>query len=198
MELRIPTGEQLAQAYERDLQPSFPPAELKPLRNIERMWREGRYRPWCLFDGEELIGESFLWLGHDGWGLLDYLCVSPARRNGGLGAQMLALLRRAEPGMTIFGATESPAHARDPALARRRMNFYSRCGARTAGYDTDVFGVHYKTLYLADRDLPDGLLMAEHRFIYRSAFSPEKFARHVRIPRDPDAPPLPRTDWDEG
>ena len=85
MELRLATPEQTALAYERDMIPAFPPAELKPLKNIEAMCRIGRYRPWCLFDGEELVGESFLWLGSPGWALLDYLCVTPSRRNGGLG-----------------------------------------------------------------------------------------------------------------
>ena len=197
MELRIPTAKQLETAYRTDLTCSFPPAELKPLRNIRAMWEAGRYRPLCLFDGEELAGESFLWLGHPGWALLDYLCVSPDRRNGGLGAKILEELRRAEPGTVIFGESEAPSHAPDPALAERRLNFYARCGARTAGYDTDMFGVHYKTLYLADRDLPDCLLMAEHRYIYQSTFSPEKFARYVRIPRDPNAPPCPQIPWDE-
>ena len=46
MELRIPTLEQLRTVYDRDLRASFPAAELKPLRNIEEMWANGRYRPW--------------------------------------------------------------------------------------------------------------------------------------------------------
>ena len=86
MELRIPTLEQLRTVYDRDLKEAFPSAELKPLRNMEEMWAADRYRPWCLFDGDDIVGEAFLWLGHPGWALLDYLCVSPARRNGGLGA----------------------------------------------------------------------------------------------------------------
>ena len=96
MELRLATPEQVAAAYERDLRPSFPPAELKPLANIQAMCRENCYRPWCLFDGEDLAGECFLWLGRPGWALLDYLCVAPGRRNGGAGAWMLSELRRVE------------------------------------------------------------------------------------------------------
>ena len=45
MELRIPTPEQLHRVYDRDLLASFPAAELKPLKNMERMWQEGWYRP---------------------------------------------------------------------------------------------------------------------------------------------------------
>ena len=69
MELRIPTLEQLRTVYDRDLRTAFPAAELKPLKNMEEMWAEGRYRPWCLFDGDDIAGEAFLWLGHPGWAL---------------------------------------------------------------------------------------------------------------------------------
>ena len=52
MELRIPTHEQLRIAYARDLKAAFPDAELKDLDVIERMWKAGKYRPYCLFDGD--------------------------------------------------------------------------------------------------------------------------------------------------
>ena len=176
MELKLATEEQVAMVYERDLIPSFPPAELKPLANIQAMCRDGCYRPWCLFDGEEIAGECFLWLGHPGWALLDYLCVAQGRRNGGAGA---------------------PVHAPDPAMAERRLGFYARCGLRTAGYDTDVFGAHYKTLYLSEGPVPDGRLIEENRFIYQDRFPKEKYDRYVRIPRDPNAPPVPQVPWNE-
>lgn len=196
MELRLASPEQTALAYERDMVPAFPPAELKPLKNIRAMVRAGCYRPWCLFDGEEIVGECFLWLGRPGWSLLDYLCVAENRRNTGAGARMLAELRRAEPGV-ILAESEAPVHAPDPTMAERRLGFYGRNGLRTAGYDTDIFGVHYKTLYLAGEEAPDGDLMREHQFIYRSTFPPEKYEQYVRIPRDPDAGPGSRTPWNE-
>ena len=80
MELRLPSVEQLRTVYDRDLKEAFPAAELKPLRNIEKSWAEGWYKPYCLFDGDNIVGEAFLWLGHPGWALLDYLCVSSIRR----------------------------------------------------------------------------------------------------------------------
>lgn len=84
MELKAPTLEQLETVYDAHLKESFPVAELKPLRIIRRMLEDGYYRPWCLFDGSEIVGECFLWLGEPGWALLDYLCISPRRRNGGI------------------------------------------------------------------------------------------------------------------
>lgn len=45
MELRLPSVEQLRTVYDRDLKEAFPAAELKPLRNIEKSWAEGWYKP---------------------------------------------------------------------------------------------------------------------------------------------------------
>ena len=197
MELRIPTAEQLQTVYDIDMKAAFPAAELKPLSAIRRMWREGRYKPYCLFDGDDIVGECFLWLGHPGWALLDYLCVSPKARNAGLGALILAKLREVEPGTVIFGEAEDPEHAPDPAMAKRRLGFYARNGLRTAGYDTEVFGVHYKTLYLADRQVAEETLMKEHDFVYRSSFEPGKYAKYVRIPYDPAKAPGEQAAWDQ-
>ena len=119
MELRLPTPAQLETVYETDLRHSFPPAELKPLASMQKMWREGWYRPWCLFDGEEIVGACFLWLGRPGWALLDYLCVSPDRRNGGTGAALIKLMLEKEQGTAIFAESELPSAAPDPAMAER-------------------------------------------------------------------------------
>lgn len=198
MELRLASPEETALAYRRDMEAAFPPAELKPLKNIQAMCAAGRYRTWCLFDGGEIVGECFLWLGHPGWALLDYLCVAADRRNTGAGGRMLSLLRQAEPeGTVILGESEDPAHAPDPALAERRLGFYARNGLRTAGYDTEIFGVPYKTLYLAGGIIEDEVLMEEHRFIYRSTFPENKYRQYVQIPRDPGAAPGQKVPWNE-
>lgn len=197
LKLKLPTLEQLRKVYNTDMKESFPAAELKPLAAIEKMWREGWYKPYCLFDDDALVGVAFLWLGHPGWALLDYLCVTAGRRNDGFGSQILRLLPRAEPRTVIFGEAEAPAHAPDPAMAERRLGFYARSGLRTAGYDSEVFGVHYKTLYLADREVDDDELMEEHRFVYRNSFTPEKYAKYVRIPYDPNGEPGVQIAWDQ-
>lgn len=94
------------------------------------MLEDGYYRPWCLFDGAEIVGECFLWLGEPGWALLDYLCISPRCRNGGLGALLLEKMLEAEPGVVILGESEMPEYAPDPAMAQRRLGFYARNHAR--------------------------------------------------------------------
>jgi len=199
MELRIPTPEEVRDFYNTDMKEAFPPAELKPLAAIEKMWADGWYKPYCLYDddGSGPIGCAFLWLGHDGWALLDYLCVSAGWRNDGFGREILRLLPRVEPGTVIFGEAEAPVHAPDPAMAERRLGFYKRCGLRIAGYDTELFGVHYNTLYLADGEVEDDALLAEHQFVYRNTFTHEKYAKYVRIPYDPATPQRARVDWEQ-
>ena len=197
MEMRLPSLEQLRTIYDRDLKAAFPAAELKPLKDMEKMWAEGWYRPWCLFDGDDIVGECFLWLGHPGWALLDYLCVASDCRNGGLGSAILGKLREREEGTVVFGESEAPEHAPDPAMAERRLGFYARNGLRTAGYDTEMFGIHYKTLYLAAGEVDEKALMEEHRFVYENTFSPEKFQKYVRIPYDPKKGPGARVPWQQ-
>jgi len=199
MELRIPTPEQLREFYDTDMKEAFPPAELKSLASIERMWRDGCYKPYCLYDddGAGPIGAAFLWLGHPGWALLDYLCVSAGWRNDGFGREILRMLPEVEPNAVIFGEAEAPVHAPDPAMAERRLGFYARCGLQTAGYDTEIFGVHYKTLYLAANEVDDEALMREHEFVYRNSFTPEKYAAYVRIPYDPAVGPGRKVAWDQ-
>lgn len=195
MELKLPSPEQLKAVYEQDMREAFPAAELKPLRAIEEMWRGGWYKPYCLFDGDTILGVCFLWLGHPGWAIIDYLAVTKNARNGGLGAQMLQMIQKVEPDMVLFGEAEAPADAPDPAMAERRLGFYARCGLQTAGYDTEIFGVHYKTLYLPGRKFTDEELMEQHRFIYRNQFSEEKYAKFVQIPWTGSH--SPKVAWDQ-
>ncbi|MCI2056839.1 MAG: GNAT family N-acetyltransferase [Oscillibacter sp.] len=197
MKLILPTTEQLKKAYCHDLTASFPPAELKPLEAIERHLAAGRYRPWCLFEGEELMGEAFLWAVKPGWALLDYLCVTPEQRNAGLGATLIEAMCAAEPHTTIFAETEAPTWAPNPALASRRQGFYRRNGARFAGFQSCVFGVVYDLIYWSDEAVPDEILMREYDAVYRGSFPADKYEKYVQIPYLPGNKPMPEMPWDE-
>ncbi|MBR3640699.1 MAG: GNAT family N-acetyltransferase [Oscillibacter sp.] len=195
MELKLPTQAQLKRAYEDLLTPAFPPSELKPLRAITAMQERGLYRPYCLFDGEDLVGACFLWYAREGWALVDYLCVAAPLRGRGIGAEALKMLQRAQPSDAFILESEAVCDAPDRDLARRRLLFYERCGASLAGYDTEIFGVHYRTLLLAPFAAEDETVMREHERIYQTSFSEEKYRRYVRIPWDGVS--REKTDWDE-
>ena len=185
MEMKLPTEAQLRQIYKRDLQPSFPAAELKPLREMLAEVKRGEYRPWCLFDGDEIVGEAFVWTHVPGFALFDYLCVTPTRRNDGLGSTLIRKLVEAERGNVLFGESEIPDCAPDPAMAERRLAFYRRNGAQQAGYDTCVFGVPYHTLYWAERPVKDTELIAAHAACYRSSLPKPVYDRFITIPWEP-------------
>ena len=185
LEMRLPTETQLRLIYKRDLQPSFPAAELKPLREMLAEMRRGEYRPWCLFDGEEIIGEAFVWTHVPGFALFDYLCVTAERRNDGLGSTLIQKLVEAERGNVLFGEAEIPDYAPDRALAERRLAFYRRNGARKAGYDTCEFGVPYHTLFWAERPVDDAELIAAHAACYRSSIPKPLYQRFIQIPWEP-------------
>ena len=155
MEMTLLTREQLKLAYDRDLSVSFPRDELKPFRAMAQMLGQGSYRAWGLMDGEDIAGLATVWNYAPGWALFDYLCVSPHRRSDGLGSQLVQGLVQAERGNVLFGESEIPEFAPDPDLARRRIGFYQRNGAKEAGYDMTLFGVPYRVLRHAARTMPD-------------------------------------------
>ena len=197
MEMRLLTREEIVLAYERDLSASFPPRELKPLRAILQMLDEGEYRAWGLFDGDELAGEAFLWTHVPRFALFDYLCITPSRRNDGLGSLLIEKLIEAEHGNVVFGEAEIPAYAPDRDMAERRLAFYRRNGARQAAYNTATFGVPYHTLYWFDCDVPDALLCAAHEQTYRSRFVPAAYDRFMRIPWEESMGMPEKLDWTE-
>ena len=186
MEMKLLPNEQLEHIYKRDLQISFPRAELKPLRAMQEKYRDGSYRPWGLFDGEEIVGTAFVWAYEDGWRLFDYLCVSPQRRNDGLGSLLIQKLVEAESGNVLFGESEIPEFAPDPAIAARRIAFYKRNGAKEAGYDMTLFGVPYRTLYWAERKIAPEEIMKQHTALYQRRFgrqgSGSIYDKYVKIP----------------
>lgn len=170
MEMRLLRAHEMALFYTRDLDDAFPAAELKPLRVMEEARQTGKYHPWGLFDGEDLVGGAFTWEYTPGWVLFDYLCVARHRRNDGLGAQLIAKLVECERGKVLFGESEVPDCAPDPEMARRRLAFYLRNGAREAGYDMTLFGVPFRTLYWAEEPHSREEIMAHHRELYQLRF----------------------------
>ena len=197
MELRLPTSEELKLAYERDMTPAFPRAERKPLHVIEQLYEKGLYRPWCLFDGTELVGEAFIWTFEAGYALFDYLCITEERRNDGLGSALIGQLLEAERDNIVFGEAEIPAYAPDPAMAERRLGFYKRNGLKKAFYDTNLFGVPYHTLYWAEQEVDEQALLAAHQRCYRQKMPKIIYQTCIRIPWDESMGRMKKTDWKE-
>lgn len=195
MQMKKLTPEQLKQIYRRDLTVAFPPEELKPLRAMERLQADGTYCAWGLMDGEEIVGMASVFRVAPGWSLFDYLCVTPARRGDGLGADLVSRLADLERGNVLFGESEVPQYAPDPELARRRLAFYQRNGAKLAGYDIALFGVPYRVLYWAERDVAPEELAKRHAQAYQSRFTPKLYHTYVKIPWTIEDGVPARMDW---
>lgn len=201
MNLKIMTPAELRRAYETDLREAFPPSELKPLSAMEGMRERGIYDPLCLAgeDGEP-AGYMLLWKHQDGrYMLVDYLCVPARLRGRGTGGRLIAMVRERYPAGTVFiGESEAPTG--DPAadgIILRRLAFYRRAGAVTLGYDTALFGVHFKTICWADPLPEEGEIMQKHQEIYLRQFTREKYDRFIQIPLPPGERPRPLSDWTE-
>lgn len=173
----------LERAYNEVFRDSFPPQELKPLWAIRDMIASGEYQALALCDGARELGYVCLWTDAP-WVLIDYLCVPRDMRGGGIGAETIAKTVAAFPGDTVFiGEAEAPTgSAETDGIILRRLDFYRRCGAVTLGYDTALFGVHYKTIVWSKNAVDEAEVMRRHARFYRGRFPDGLYAAAVRIP----------------
>lgn len=193
MELRPVTGGALQAWYDRELTEAFPPNERKPLADIKTLMDQGRYEVWGLFEGDTLLGYATLWMepADRSCILLDYLGVTAARRNGGLGQKLVGMLAERLAGRSLLLIeAERPVEGDDPAentLRRRRLAFYERCGFVPA-YDMATCGMRFTTFL---PELPADLapVMALHRAIYGPTRT------DVKVPLGTDESPPGPPEW---
>ncbi|MEG1999791.1 MAG: GNAT family N-acetyltransferase [Evtepia sp.] len=194
MELKLLSSEALLALYNTELKKAFPAAELKSYAGMERLRSRNAYLPLGVFDQNDLVGYSLLWGDPKAdYLLLDYLGVTEARRNGGIGAKILHLLRDTFKDKSgILGEVESPDGGAEDELRLRRLNFYRRNDFTKMDYDCVLFGVLYDTMLLSPNGKgTDAAAQELHRKLYMDHL-PEKIAqRYVSLPRDPNAPPQP-------
>lgn len=196
MELRPIPASGLEAWYREELTRAFPPNECKPLDKIRALMDQGRYEVWGLFEGETLLGYATLWMDPEDKRciLLDYLGITAARRNGGLGQRVVRMLADRLGGRSLLLIeAERPVEGDDQAenaLRQRRLAFYERCGFLPA-YDMATCGMRFTTFLPC---LPDDLgpVMALHRAIY----GPER--TDVRVPLGPDELPPGPPAWMAG
>lgn len=189
MEFRPMSEQEIRGWYAREFLRTFPPNEQKPLELILELASGGLYTAMGLYDGGALLGYATLQThpDHPAYVLLDYLGVTAARRNGGLGAQILSRLRERFQGNTyVIVEAESPAPGEEGAenrLRARRIGFYERCGCRRV-YEMGACGIRCQAMTLGEPG-PLEPLMAAHRAIYGPG-RPD-----ITIPLGPEETPAP-------
>ena len=183
MEIKRLDKEELRRAYAEVFTEAFPPQELKPLSAIEDMMDAGIYDPIGLFENGEALGFICLWLDRP-YVLIDYLCVNRKARNGGIGGKLITRTIASYPEDAVFiGEVEAPTG--DPerdGIILRRLGFYDRCGAKQAGYDCALYGVHYKTIIWSKGDVDREELMRRHAKFYSDRLRPEVYSEAIQIP----------------
>lgn len=188
-ELRPLLPEELETWYRQELCTAFPPCEQKPLSAIRELMDQGRYELLGLYDGPLLQGYATLWScpEYPGYVLLDYLGVTAARRNGGLGGTLLALLReRFRDGSVLIVEAEAPdsgGPAEERPLRERRLSFYRRNGC-TPVYLSFNCGLLCQVFVLGEAPVDLDTLQKAHRAIYGPART------DVVIDPPPDASPV--------
>ncbi len=143
------TNEQIVSVYNEHMIEDFPPDELKSLEQIQGALELGRYACYGLYADGELAGYVFLERLNNDY-LVDYIATFPQKRNGGLGTELLAILRDAlKDSDSVIGEVEDPEFAateEERSLQTRRLGFYLRNGILDTGVRAVCFGVHYRIL----------------------------------------------------
>lgn len=173
---------QTRDVYDRWMKTDFPPEELKPYGSMAQMMAKGWYEPLALV--EEQTGEMSAYAFQTTvpgcrCALLDYFAVLPALRGKGAGTAALGALAEHYAGWmdALIIECEHPAEAPDPEVARRRIGFYLRAGARTTAIESRLFGVRYLVLALpCGGTVTDAAVSADLRRIYGQTV-PEPYYR---------------------
>lgn len=181
MNIRLLDEAQAEQIYREHMVADFPEDELKPFAAIRQMMRAGIYEPLAFTDeAGALLGYAWQTVlpGCDN-ALIDYFAVVPQRRGGGTGTAILReLAAHYAPRLgALIIECEHPAEAPDAAVARRRIGFYLRAGARATAMESRVFGVKYQIYALVcGWDGGDARINQDLRRIYRTMV-PEPYYR---------------------
>lgn len=179
--------ETMQSIYENQMQSDFPAAEIKPFSKIARLYQEGLYCAYGLYDDTDLVGYAFFCTAPGAkYMLLDYLAVSAQCRNKGYGGQFLTLLQNELAAYDyILLEADNDAFADTPAEAeirRRRLGFYQRTGATLTAVRNVIFGCPFKVLYFPIKATADNnTVLSALQNIYTVLLTPEQFRQNAEF-----------------
>lgn len=186
MELRQLETKEMQYIYNTYMKTDFPADELKPLSAMVNMMERGHYRPYGLYEGEELRGYAYLVLTKEqGVALIDYLAVLSQYRGGGYGSRLIEELRNAHAcWQGLILEVENPEYAADEAelaMQKRRIHFYQKNGVELSELKVKIYGVPYQIMYLAGMDVNGASLRGHLETIYHTMFPEKVYVRHVEF-----------------
>ena len=146
-------------AYEQQVfdlyEEAFPVVEKKPQQMLRKLVDSGRMEILAVTEGEEFIG-LVMNLMYERAAILDYFAITPSKRGGGYGGQVIRRLLNQFEGKKYIFEIEMQDPAAENALERsRRKQFYLRNGLRETGVLANVYDTDFELL------TPDGELTYE-------------------------------------
>ena len=156
------TLEEALWVYEAYVPQHFARNEVKPIKNVKRMWNEGGYSCIGFFENEEaslkdITGYAFMSrninIEHPKTVLLDYLALRHEYRGRGYGSELLKLLANQKDAdyKAVLIETEDldyAANDKERAERIRRDAFYTRGGVIKTNVKTLVYRARYANWYL--------------------------------------------------
>ncbi len=130
MELKKLNSEETSYIYNHHMTVDFAPYELKQLKKILELTREGKYQTLGIYENDELIGYGFL-VNYKNIIILDYFAIFKEKRNGGLGAKAINLITDyfSDKYDVFLLESDDPDFFEkqdDKELCERRIDFYKR------------------------------------------------------------------------
>lgn len=156
--LRQLSYDEIAYIYHRYMVEDFPQDELKPLVNIEKMWKENCYCGYGYYLDNHLAGYA-LFSNAPGtdYVLLDYLAIMKEQRGTGIGSIFLLELQAIFMDKTaILIETESIESGITNEIRqqrKRRDSFYLKVGAKPYALVGKVYAVEYRIWNLQTKHL---------------------------------------------
>ncbi len=179
--------------YNKYIHLHFPKEEIKPLKNIQRMWEDCAYQGLGMYENSEgkgadnLIGYAFFAMAENTPVLLlDYYAIVEEYRSKGAGSVFLQSMQSyLSEYKGILLETEDIEHAaneEERRIRERRDEFYTRNGVMSTPIKSIVYGVRYAIWYLSFDGKQDDEFCTEClRNIYRSMVPGEKYKEHIQI-----------------
>lgn len=158
---------------------AFPLAERKPLFFLLRKARRGQGDFFAIEDDAGRFLGLANTLFYKDMVMLDYFAIAPEQRNGGIGANVLVLLRERYADRRLFGeieVTDKPHPELE--LRKRRRNFYMRNGFAPVGMTVSAFSCEFEVI---SNGKP--ISFQEYKEFYYKAIGPMVYGRVKLINR---------------
>ena len=184
MKLKKLSRDEVISLFNERLISDFAKDEIKPLNVIIKAIDDGIYECLGLFEGEAIVGYTFLVRIGMNY-LIDYFAVYPTHRNAGIGSHMLSCLSDyLSRACLIIAEVEDPAYTEDEeakALQKRRIEFYKRNGCRDTGLRVRCMGVPFIILETENStSIGKDALWVTYQSFYKTVLPNEMFENNIK------------------